>query len=113
MQDSTLLKVALLCSIIGLVVLYAWQSKVEIPEAKAGILADYVGKSVKLKGTIEDVSDYEKTAYLKVSQPSLVSVVVFKDSNFSLENGSSVEITGEVTEYKGKLELVASQIKTG
>lgn len=111
MKDETLKRIAFACTIIGLVVLYIWQSKVEIPVAKADEIGDYIGKTVRLKGTVADVSDYEKTVYLKVTQPSLVSVVVFKDSNFTISNGTSVEITGEVTKYKGKLQLVASQIK--
>jgi hypothetical protein len=111
MKDDTLKRIAFACTIIGLVVLYLWQSRVEIPMANAGEIGNYVGKTVRLKGTVADVSDYEKTVYLKVAQPSLVPVVVFKDHNFTIINGTYVEITGEVTKYKGKLQLVASQIK--
>jgi DNA/RNA endonuclease YhcR with UshA esterase domain len=113
MQDETLLRIALVCSVLGLVVLYAWQSKIEIPEAKAASLGDYVGRDVKLAGSVVSVKNYDKVAYLKVMQPSAVSVVLFRDSNFSIPNGTQVEITGEVTEYQGKLQLVASKIKIG
>ena len=113
MHEKTLLKIALVCGVVGLLVLYIWQSNLEIEEIKISELINnkQVGKEVKVIGTVESIRDYGKIVELKVSQPAEVSVVLFKDHDFVIPRDAEVEIRGEVKEYKGKLEIVASEIK--
>lgn len=111
MEDRILLRVALGAAIAGLLGLWFWQHSIELDEVKIPELGDYLGKDVRIIGTVKSAKDYGKLVELKVEQPATISVILFKDKDFSIPINSKVEIKGEVQQYKGKLEIVASEIK--
>jgi len=114
MKDKTLLKTALTCSIIGLIILFFISERIEVDEITIDKLDEMeIGKTVKIKGYIEDVANMEKVAFLKVAQEKteVVSIVLFKEENISLDTGDYVEVIGEVEDYEGKKEIVGNLVK--
>ena len=110
MKETTLLKIAIICSLVGLIVLYFISAKIEIGDYKPNLLNKNVGEDVKLTGTITKISQRDNVAFVEVNQENPITVVLFADSN-DLEEGNVVEIIGEVQEYNGKEEIIANRIR--
>jgi len=114
MKDKTLLKTAISFSIIGLIVLFFYSDKIEVDEITIEKLDEMeIGKTVKIKGYVEDVTNLEKVAFLRIAQEKTetVSIVLFKEENISLEKGDYVEVTGEIEEYEGEKEIIGNLVK--
>ena len=112
MKETTLLKIALACSLAGLFVLYFISTRIEFKDYKPSILNKNVGDDVKLKGTIAKISDAGNVVFIEVNQISPITVVLFtNDDNLKLKHGDNVEVIGEFQEYKGKNEIIAQTIR--
>ena len=112
MKETTLLKIALLCSLAGLVLLYFISIKIEVKNYKPNILNKNVGDDVKFEGTVTKITDRGNVVFINVNQQSPVIVVLFTDeNNLKLNNGDNVEIIGKVQEYNGKNEIIAQKIR--
>lgn len=111
MKETALLKIALICSLIGLIILYFISAKIEVKDYKP-ILNKNIGEDVKLKGTVTKISDKGDVVFIEVNQQSPITVVLFSDDdNLKLKNGDVVEVVGEVQEYDGKNEIIAQKIR--
>lgn len=110
MKEVTLLKIAVICSLVGLIVLYFISSKIEIGDYKPNLLNKNVGENVKLTGTITKISQGNGVVFVEVNQENPINVVLFADSN-SLKEGNIVEILGKVQDYNGKEEIIADKIR--
>ena len=111
MKEATLLKIALICSLIGLIVLYFISERIEIMDYKPAELNKNIGDDVNLKGTITKISDKGNVVFVDVSQQNSVSVVLFTDNNVNLKNGDHIEVIGKVQEYNGKNEIIAQKVR--
>ena len=112
MKESTLLKIALLCSLVGLIALYFISAKIEFKDYKPSALNKDIGDDVKLQGTISRISDKGNVIFIEVAQQMPVTVVLFsKDEDLKLRNGDKIEVIGEVQEYNGKDEIIAQRIR--
>ena len=112
MKETTLLKIALLCSLAGLVLLYFISIKIEVKNYKPNILNKNVGDDVKFEGTVTKITDRGNVVFINVNQQSPVIVVLFTDeNNLKLNNGDNVELIGKVQEYNGKNEIIAQKIR--
>ncbi len=114
MKEKTLFKLALICSIVGLVVLFFISSNINVQEIDVGKITDSdVGKEVRVIGKILRVSDTEKVMFLEVGQEKVddVSVVLFKEEPINLKEGDYVELLGEIDEYNGEYNIIANAVK--
>ena len=112
MKETTLLKIALICSLAGLITLYFISTRIEIKDYKPNILNRNVGDDVNLKGIVTKISDKGNVVFVDVSQQNLITVVLFTDNNnLNLKNGDNVEVIGKVQEYNGKNEIIAQKIR--
>ena len=106
------MKLALSCSVIGLISLFVISISIELPSAEIGQIEILEPESeVRITGTVSKVTDRDKIMYLDVVQPEAVNVMLFKSSNFSIQKGDFVEIQGEIQEYKGRKQLLANKIE--
>lgn len=112
MKETTLLKIALICSLVGLLVLHFISTKIELKEYNPSRLNENVGDDVKLTGKIIKISQKDNVAFIELSYPSPATIVLFNDDkNLSLRINDSIEVIGEVQEYKGKNEIIAQNIR--
>lgn len=112
MKETTLLKIALICSLVGLVLLYFISTKIEVKDYKPNILNKNVGDDVKLTGKVSKITDRGDVVFIEVDQQSPINVVLFTDNdNLKLSNGDNVEVIGKVQEYNGKNEIIAEKIR--
>ena len=112
MKESTLLKIALISSLVGLLVLYFISTKIEIKDYNPNKLNQNAGDDVKLTGIIAKISDKGDVIFIEVNQQNPITVVLFaKDNDLILDNGDNIEVLGQVQEYNGKNEIIAQKIR--
>ena len=111
MKENTLLKIALICSLVGLIALYFISTKIEVKDYKPNFNKN-IGDDVKLKGTITKITDAGNVVFIDVSQQNPITVVLFTgDDKLELISGDNIEVIGELQEYKGKDEIIAQRIR--
>ena len=110
MKENTLLKIALICSIVGLIALYFISTKIEVKDYKPNFNKN-IGDDVKLKGTITKITDAGNVVFIDVSQQNPITVVLFPQDDLKLISGDNIEVIGGIQEYKGKSEIIAQKIR--
>lgn len=112
MKENTILKIALICSLLGLVILYFASTKIELKDYRPNFIDKNVGDDVKLIGVVTKITDKGDVVFIDVSQQTPVAVVLFSDDdNIKLKSGDNVEVIGEVQQYNGKKEIIAEMIR--
>jgi len=107
-----LLKLALICSLIGIIALFFISENMEIKEKNIDeINKDNIGEDVRIKGIVSKSTNEGKIILLDIVQPETITVVLFKDSDFNISTGTKVEITGEIDEFNGKMEIIGNEVK--
>ena len=114
MKEQTLLKIALIVSLLGLLILYLISDNIDLKERNIEkITLDNKDEFVKLTGTVNKVIDTEKVTIMEIMQEQEITVVLFKDENktMPIQEGNEVEVIGKVDEYEGKLEIIADRLR--
>ena len=113
MNEKKLLKIALICSLIGLLILFIFSDNISIEEKDISKIEDEdIGNNVKIIGKVNRITNTDKVAFLGISQETTkeITVVLFKDKNISLLPGMRVEITGSVEDYNGEKEIIGNKV---
>ena len=107
-----MLRLALICSLVGIIALFFISEKIEIKEKNIDeINKDNIGEDVKIKGIVSKSADKGKIILLDIVQPETITIVLFKDHDFNISTGTKVEITGEIDEFNGQLEIIGNEVK--
>ena len=110
MQEKTLLKLALICSLVGILLLFFISNNIDVNEKVISELeGNDVDSSVRINGVVTSFQNRGSVILIDVAQLEKMQVVVF-NSNFTLNKGDSVEITGKIGEYEGNNQLIADKI---
>jgi len=111
-NEKTLLRIALICTIIGIAVLFFISSNIEVTEKTIDkINKDNLGEDVKVKGVIDRVTQTNSTIFLELTQPQSITIILFSKQNISLEKGDYIEVIGEIDEYEGSLEIIGQRVR--
>jgi hypothetical protein len=109
MDESTLLKIALLTSIVGIIALLAILGLSDISESTISQVKTMDdGAGALVSGTVERITVKGNFSIIVISKKEQVSVVAFE--NISIKKGDEITVLGQVKEYKGEKELVADKI---
>ena len=113
MKEKTLLRVAISCSIVGILVLFYFSDTVTIGNKEISNIQSDVGRNIKVNGIVVSVKDLGTFSVVKIEQQKTetMDVVLFKAKNISLNAGEKIEVSGQLEEYNGKLELIGNEIK--
>ena len=112
MEEKSLLRLALICSLVGIIALFFISENMEIKEKNIDeINKDNIGEDVKIKGIVSKSADKGKIILLDIVQPETITIVLFKDHDFNISTGTKVEITGEIDEFNGKMEIIGNEVK--
>ena len=112
MKETTILKIALTCSLVGLIALYLISAKIELNDYKPPVLNKNIGDDVILKGTVTKITERGNAVFVEISEQSSVNVVLFANGNpVSLKNGNNVEVIGKVQQYNGNNEIIADNVR--
>ena len=112
MKETTLLKIALVCSLAGLIALYFISQRIEVKDYKPAELNKNVGDDVKLKGAVTKIDGKGNVVFVDLKNENYMTVVLFTSENdLKLKNGDNIEVIGKVQEYNGKNEIIAQNIR--
>ena len=114
MDEERLGKVALICSLIGLIgLLMLTEEKAEKRNNIIKLTEDLKEKEVQLQGTVKQIIDLPSIFIIILqNKEQEYKVVGFKNKDgIDLKKGQAVEVIGMVKEYKGNLEIEATKIK--
>ena len=112
MNEKNLLRVSLVFSLLGLLILFYITYNTEIKKYDIGSLnKDYIDKTVRVNGVIESFSETPGLYLITIKDNSgKITVIAFKDETINLQKGIKVEVIGQIVEYKDDLEIIAKQI---
>ncbi len=112
MHEKTLLKISLATSLIGILILLMIMDKIDVSGSNiAAINKELIDKQVKIKGEITRITETPGLYFLNIKDDTAdMDVIIFKEDEIEFEKGSLVEVDGQVTEYHGKLELIAKKV---
>ncbi|MFW5990869.1 MAG: OB-fold nucleic acid binding domain-containing protein [Candidatus Nanoarchaeia archaeon] len=105
MKDKTLLKIALLLSLPGLILIYIFSLNEVVPELS---ITSAEKDSVKVTGEIKNMKKAGNVTIFDLEYQDRIKVVIFEDVN--LDTGR-VKIKGVVEEYNGEKEIVAHKLE--
>jgi len=111
MEERDIYKISIIVIIVGLSILAFYVDEVSLEGvARLEELPD--AEKIKLQGFVEKVTQKDNVVFLKVKGEEIVvnDVIVFDDEPLYVTEGNYVEIDGIVEEYKGKKEVIASEI---
>jgi DNA/RNA endonuclease YhcR with UshA esterase domain len=109
MKEKTLLRMSVIFSILGILLLFYISNKIEIDSKKINeIEASDVDKSVKINGVVNNVEQRGTVSIISISQLEEMDLVVF--DSIELNKGDYLEVEGKIDEYEGKMQLVADKI---
>ncbi len=110
MKESSIMKIAMIFSLIGLVALYLISGRIEVKDYTARINSN-IGDDVKLKGIVKSVRKSDSAAFMEIEQAVPSTVVLFGKGGLNLTEGDFVEVIGEIQEFEGKEEIIANRIR--
>ncbi len=108
MEDTTLVKIAVFCSLVGILILYAITTQIEpaqVPISK--INESYVGKFVRISGRVTRVREFKKSELIEIENNGRIYIYALKSIiPDEIKKGQLLMVSGQVQEYKGNIEIV-------
>lgn len=122
MNEKHLFKLAIICSLAGLMGVVAASLMIKTDVSSISSLAEMKeGTYVKITGNIINIRQTEKAAFLGVKdETGEITIVAFADNKGFiqkevippfLDKGSNVSIEGKVSNYNGMPEILAEKIE--
>ncbi|MBW3013279.1 hypothetical protein KY325_05120 [Candidatus Woesearchaeota archaeon] len=112
MKQKTLFKIALICALVGIFLIYLISTTSDIEQTSI-FGAKYIDEGVvKVKGTIDEIEKLGGITILRISSRETIPAVVFEGMDLDqIQTGDAVEIIGEIDSYNGKKQLVVKEIR--
>jgi len=114
MHDSTLLKFALIGAVVGVALLFLVAERLGVSEQVIYRLDELPeGKEVEVNGVVLRVADRGNVLFMDIAEEKIekVTVVLFKSSNVSVQEGDVVRVIGSLEEYQGKTEIIGNRLE--
>ena len=112
MEEKFLLKIAVLCSMAGILVLFLISDGLEINQEELWkISEEKIDSTVVVKGKIIDLFENNKSMIFEIESKEVISVVLFKENPVKLNRGDYVEVRGVVREYKNDVEIIGDEVR--
>lgn len=115
MDENILLKASIVCTVVGLIVLYLIAGKMTADETAINkITSGMSDDAVVVKGTVNKVIEKENIMIIELQKNEKISVIMFKQNYpdfIDISKGDFVEVTGKVEDYKGEKEIIAENVR--
>ncbi len=109
MQEHLLLKLSLVCSILGIVFLYFLSENISFDEKQINQLKE--DEFVSVKGDVTRIYQNGNLSIVELLQENKIDVVFFNPSYLDIRVGDRIEAIGKTKEYDGKIEIVAGEVR--
>lgn len=113
MQNQTLLKISLIISLTGILILLLlsnlFQPKlIEIKDINELLL----NQKVQVQGEITYIKDYDNFQILTINdQTGKIPILINKNPGFNLTINQPIAVIGRLTEYKNQLQITSDKIQ--
>ncbi|MFB6189981.1 MAG: exodeoxyribonuclease VII large subunit [Candidatus Nanohaloarchaea archaeon] len=98
-------------AVIGLTLMYFSSLYMSLDHVEVGeIEKSWSGKNVKIGGEVTSFSTSSGHSFFQVNDSTGEIQVVKFDSKLALERGDEVNVTGQVSLYRGQLEIIAKEV---
>lgn len=112
MEESFLLRAAVVCSIIGVIALYLISGRIDAGEADISrITSGQADGDVSVSGRVARMTEKDSFMIIELEKEERIDVFLFKNSHVLLNEGDYVEVRGSVDEYEGEKEIIADEIR--
>ncbi|MDI6807162.1 MAG: OB-fold nucleic acid binding domain-containing protein [Candidatus Aenigmarchaeota archaeon] len=118
MSEKFLLRISIVCSLAGLVLLFFISQTLELPPTAINLLTiDDIGKNIKICGEITSrfVSKTNHVFLQLKDDTGKIDVIIFNNTAEKLNayelNQSKICVIGSVDEYENKLEIIVKKIE--
>ncbi len=117
MRDETLLKLSLIVSVTGIILLFAFAQTPEIEIIEIGDIGKgMIGDNIEVFADVSSFYSSNGNYFLKINDKTgNITAILFKQeaSNFDisrLKKGEQIKLSGKISYYKGNLEIIANKI---
>jgi RecJ-like exonuclease len=107
MKESSLLKIALVCSMTGIFLLYILCENIKLEERSIFEAKQSDGK-VRVSGVVENIRQNNGMTIITISKKESIDIVLF--DYIDLKNGTWIDVTGEIDDYQGKKQIIADEL---
>lgn len=114
MTESLLIKISLVLSIIGIIILFFISDKIKPKEYQISFLSkEQLEELVKIKGQITDIKELKDLTVLTIKDKSgLIKVTLLKNNQIiKPKKGQEVEVIGKFRTFRKDFEIEAQEIK--
>lgn len=117
MKDETLLKLSLIVSVTGIILLFVFAQTIEAEKIEiADIDKSFIGNNIEVFADIITFYSSDGNYFLKIrDKTGNISAIIFKQvvnsfDTSKLKKGQQIKLSGEVSDYKGSLEIITNKI---
>lgn len=111
MEDKTLIKIALVWSLLGLFILLLIAAFSEPATIKIAEMEQNVGKTVIIFGNVENTK-YGRTSFIDLSDVTgNTTAVIFDNPDNKTKIGDYIGVKGKIQVYKNNFEIIADEIR--
>jgi len=107
MQEKILIKISLITSLAGIILLIIVSRAVKPEISRANALHD--GKHARIDGIVKSVAKKSSVTMIEVLDECSMKIVLFEDVD--VKKGQSIEVIGKVGDYNGKKEIIAEEVR--
>lgn len=112
MDEKNLFKIALLCSLTGILIILLISDNLEVPIIKVyEINRDLIDKQIKTSGKINQLRYMPGIVIFNIKDETGEIKVITFEEDVDLKNNQEILIEGTIKEYKNYLEIEAKQIR--
>ncbi|MCX6707493.1 MAG: hypothetical protein NT001_05135 [Candidatus Woesearchaeota archaeon] len=116
MDENILLKIAVVCSIVGVAALYIISGKIDVSETSINkITSGQADGEVFVRGKVSGITETDSVMIINIEKTETIPVFMFRSkgnsNDFSINKGDSIEARGKVQDYNGKKEIIADEIR--
>ncbi len=110
MKETTLLKIALAVSMLGIPALFLLSSQIKTDEAMISRLDEMTDETVVVSGMVLDINDMDGTTFILMQKDEMMTVVLFGPSP-PLQTGDYIQVRGTVSEHEGETEIIGDEVR--
>ncbi len=110
MNESFLVKLAIIVSVLGITLLYFISGNIEVNDTTIQkITNEEITGSVQIKGQVKEITKSDKVTFLVINQESEIKAIAF--DKLEVVQGDYVEITARVSDDSDEKELIVERLK--
>lgn len=111
MEDKTLLKMAIVISLVGISILFILSNEISVDESMLSKITS-TDSAVTVKGSVLKIMNFTNSRIVQLEKKEKVDIVLIGKDYLELNKGDSVEVIGSWDDKTpGNLSMLAKEIR--